>query len=40
MWHSAVRERWDHRAGIGLGLYQFLVPRYLFPVEGQSARDG
>jgi tetratricopeptide (TPR) repeat protein len=40
MWHSAVREMRDHPAGIGLGLSQYMVPRYMFPVEGQIARYG
>ncbi|TLY39815.1 MAG: tetratricopeptide repeat protein [Nitrospirae bacterium] len=40
MWQSAVREMRDHPAGIGLGLYQYMVPRYMFPVEGQIARYG
>lgn len=40
MWQSAVREMRDYPAGIGLGLYQYMVPRYMFPVEGQIARYG
>jgi len=40
MWQSAVREMMDHPSGIGLGLYQYIVPRYMFPVEGQIARYG
>ncbi len=40
MWQSAVREMADHPFGIGLGLYQYLYPRYAFPLEGQIARYG
>ncbi|MGH2621015.1 MAG: O-antigen ligase family protein, partial [Anaerolineales bacterium] len=40
MWQSAVREMMDHPSGIGLGLYQYMVPRYMFPVEDQIARYG
>ena len=40
MWQSAAREMTDHPFGIGLGLYQYMVPRYMFPVEGQIARYG
>ena len=40
MWQSAGREMVEHPFGIGLGLYQYLYPRYAFPLEGQIARYG
>nr|MBI3613279.1 O-antigen ligase family protein [Nitrospirota bacterium] len=40
MWQSAGREMIEHPFGIGLGLYQYLYPRYAFPLEGQIARYG
>lgn len=40
MWESAARQMRDYPFGIGLGLYQYLSPRYAFPIEGQVARYG
>ncbi len=40
MWESAMRVIGDHPLGIGAGLYQYVYPRYAFPVEGQIARYG
>ncbi|MDE3241889.1 MAG: O-antigen ligase family protein [Nitrospirota bacterium] len=40
MWQSAVLEMADHPFGVGLGLYQYLYPRYALPLEGQIARYG
>lgn len=40
MWQSAGREMVEHPFGIGLGLYQYLYPRYAFPLEGQITRYG
>jgi tetratricopeptide (TPR) repeat protein len=38
MWQQAVRMMIDHPFGVGLGLYQYVSPRYAFPVEQQVAR--
>ncbi|MFM8552496.1 MAG: O-antigen ligase family protein, partial [Nitrospiraceae bacterium] len=40
MWESAAREMGDHPFGVGLGLYQYLYPRYAFPLEGDIVRYG
>ena len=40
MWQQSIRQMADHPLGVGLGLYQYLSPRYAFPVEGQIARYG
>ncbi len=40
MWQGAVRQMIDHPFGIGLGLYQYVYPRYAFPVEGEISRYG
>lgn len=40
MWQSAAQEMIDYPLGIGLGLYQYMYPRYAFPIEGQIARYG
>ncbi len=40
MWQSAVRVMLDQPMGVGLGLYQYVSPRYAFPVEEQIARYG
>ncbi len=40
MWESALRVIGDHPLGIGPGLYQYVYPRYAFPVESQIARYG
>ncbi len=38
MWQQAARMMLDHPFGVGLGLYQYLAPRYAFPVEQQVTR--
>jgi tetratricopeptide (TPR) repeat protein len=38
MWGQSVLEMADHPLGIGLGLYQYAAPRYMFPIEGQIVR--
>ncbi len=38
MWQQAMRMMTDHPFGVGLGLYQYVSPRYAFPVEQQVAR--
>jgi O-antigen ligase len=40
MWQRSLEVMIDHPFGIGLGLYQYIFPRYAFPVEGQIARYG
>jgi len=40
MWQGAGLQMRDHPFGVGLGLYQYLSPRYAFPIEGQVARYG
>lgn len=40
MWQQSIRQMTDHPWGVGLGLYQYVYPRYAFPVEGQIARYG
>ena len=40
IWQSSVKEIMDHPLGIGLGLYQYVYPRYATPMEGQIARYG
>jgi Tfp pilus assembly protein PilF len=40
MWQGAGRQIVDYPFGAGLGLYQYLYPRYAFPIEGQVARYG
>lgn len=40
MWQGAGRQMMDYPFGAGLGLYQYLYPRYAFPIEGQVARYG
>ncbi len=40
MWKQSARMMVDHPFGVGLGLYQYVYPRYAFPVEGQIARYG
>ncbi|HJT19325.1 MAG TPA: O-antigen ligase family protein [Nitrospira sp.] len=40
MWRASVRQMVDRPFGIGLGLYQYMYPRYAFPVEGEIARYG
>lgn len=40
IWQSSARIMVDHPFGVGLGLYQYIYPRYMFPVEGQIMRYG
>ena len=40
MWKSSVRAMVDNPLGAGLGLYQYVYPRYALPVEGEIARYG
>lgn len=40
MWQAALRGIADHPLGIGLGLYQYVAPRYAFPIEENIARYG
>ncbi|WP_447974345.1 O-antigen ligase family protein [Nitrospira sp. Kam-Ns4a] len=40
MWEAALRQMADHPLGVGLGLYQYVYPRYAFPVDGEVARYG
>jgi O-antigen ligase/polysaccharide polymerase Wzy-like membrane protein len=40
MWQQSIRQMTDYPWGVGLGLYQYVYPRYAFPVEGQIARYG
>jgi len=40
MWQSSVHAMADDPLGAGLGLYQYVYPRYAIPVEGEIARYG
>ncbi len=40
IWHSSLQVMKEEPFGVGLGLYQYLSPRYAFPVEGQITRYG
>ncbi len=40
IWASSLRQILDHPLGVGLGLYQYSAPSYMFPVEGQIMRYG
>ena len=40
IWESSLRALADRPSGIGLGLYQYVFPRYMFPVEGQIMQYG
>lgn len=40
IWKQAVVAVGDYPLGYGLGLYQYLYPRYAFPVEGEILRFG
>jgi len=40
IWHSSISAIVEHPLGHGLGLYQYVYPRYAFPIEGQIARYG
>lgn len=38
MWRASVAMVRDHPWGVGLGMYQYVFPRYSFPVEGPVGR--
>jgi Tfp pilus assembly protein PilF len=40
IWHSSVKAMIDSPLGAGIGLFQYIYPRYAVPVEGQIARYG
>ena len=40
IWTSAMAGIQDHPFGVGLGLFQYVYPRYAFPVEGEIVRYG
>lgn len=40
MWQRALAIMADHPLGVGLGLYQYISPRYAFPIEGEITRYG
>ena len=40
MWQSSARAMIEHPLGVGVGLYQYIYPRYAFPVEGEIIRYG
>ncbi len=40
IWQSSVHEIIDHPFGIGIGLSQYVYPRYALPIEGQITRYG
>lgn len=40
IWQSTMLAMAEHPFGIGLGLFQYVSPQYMFPVEGQIARYG
>lgn len=40
IWQSSVQEMIDHPSGVGIGLSQYIYPRYAFPIEGQITRYG
>jgi O-antigen ligase/Flp pilus assembly protein TadD len=40
IWQSAVHEMIHHPFGIGVGLSQYVYPRYALPIEGQITRYG
>lgn len=40
IWHSSVYAILDHPFGAGLGLYQYVYPRYAIPLEGTLSRYG
>jgi O-antigen ligase/Tfp pilus assembly protein PilF len=40
IWESSLRAMADHPFGVGLGLYQYVYPRYAQPVEGEITRYG
>jgi O-antigen ligase len=40
MWQSSLHMMAEHPLGLGLGLYQYVYPRYARPVEGEITRYG
>ncbi len=40
IWQSSVHAMAEHPLGVGLGLYQYVYPRYALPIEGQITRYG
>lgn len=40
MWQSSARAMIEHPLGVGVGLYQYIYPRYAFPLEGEIIRYG
>ncbi|MGH7255086.1 MAG: O-antigen ligase family protein, partial [Nitrospirales bacterium] len=40
IWKSSAKAILDHPAGVGLGLYQYVSPRYSFPINDQITRYG
>lgn len=40
MWKSTIHEIVEQPLGVGLGLYQYIYPRYAFPVEDAITRYG
>lgn len=40
IWQQSIAAIMDVPLGVGLGLYQYVFPRYSFPVEGEIARYG
>jgi tetratricopeptide (TPR) repeat protein len=38
IWTSSLEATVEHPFGVGLGLYQYMYPRYGLPIEGQVAR--
>ncbi len=40
IWSSSLRAVMDHPLGVGLGLYQYVYPRYAEPIEGEITRYG
>lgn len=40
IWRGSIEAAVTHPLGVGLGLYQYVSPRYMFPVDGQLMRYG
>ena len=40
MWQSSARAMIEHPFGVGVGLYQYIYPRYAFPVEEEIIHYG
>jgi O-antigen ligase len=40
IWKSSLQTIGEHPSGVGLGLYQYVYPRYAAPVEGMITRYG